>query len=147
MANSKKATTTAILSLLILCYGFVIYCGVRNTLDFLYRQQYYRNILFSSFYGLCLLVCLARIAEYAYLISTYFTGQGSDTFWYFVLDVVSNTLMIMVGIILVLKIMNVTAIFSRIIGIQRSLPNIPLLMCMVLMLTVAAVSVTSALWF
>jgi hypothetical protein len=64
-----------------------------------------------------------------------------------VLDVVSNTLMIMVGIILVLKIMNVTAIFSRIIGIQRSLPNIPLLMCMLLMLTVAAVSVTSALWF
>lgn len=147
MANSKKATTTAILSLLILCYGFVIYCGVRNTRDFLYRQHYYRNILFSSFYGLCLLVCLARITEYAYLIATYFIEKGWDIYWYFVLDIVSNTLMILVGLILVLKITNVTAIFSRIIGIQRSLPNIPMLMCVLLMLTVAVVSVTSALWF
>lgn len=126
----------------------VIYCGARNTRDFLLRQHYYKNVLFSSFYALCLFVCLARIAEYAYLITTYFVkSRGSGTYWYFVLDVISNTLMVLVGITLVLKIMNVTAIFGRIIGTRRSLPSIPILMCLLLALTVAAVSVTAALWF
>lgn len=140
--------TTAILTLLVVCYGAVIVAGHRNTRDFLIRQHYYKNLLFSSFYLLCLLLCLARTAEYVYLITTYWVkSMGSGTLIYFILDALSNTLMVLVGIILVLKILNVTSIFKGLIGHRRSLPRIPLLMGLLLALVCSAVIVTAVLQF
>lgn len=132
---------TTLLGLLVLCFCVVIGSSYRNIRDFLIKQEYYRNVLLSAFYIFCFCVCAVRVFGYVYLSAAYFvSGYSAPTNLFLGLDIVSNTLMVFIGIVLVLKLANVTFTFKRNVGQRQTIPSIPLLLSLTLMAATAAVA-------
>ena len=96
--------TSVILLLLVLLYSLCIYFAYQNCKDFLYVQKRYRNMLLSAFYMLCLFVCVSRILQYSYLVLTYFITKEQATETFIIIDIISCSAVLCIGIVLVLQI-------------------------------------------
>ena len=108
---------TTLLGLLVVFFCVVIGSSIRNIRDFLIRQEYYKNVLLSAFYIFCLCVCAMRVFGYVYLIVAYYVSSyNAPTNLFLGIDIASNTLMVFIGIVLVLKLANVTFTFKRNVG-------------------------------
>lgn len=96
--------TIVLLSVLVLLYSVSIYVACRNCRDFLYFQKRYRHLLLSAFYTLCLFVCVSRIVQYLYLVLIYLLKKQQAIETFIIVDMVSNSAVICIGIVLVLQI-------------------------------------------
>lgn len=139
---------TTLLGLLVVCFCVVIGSSIRNIRDFLIRQEYYKNVLLSAFYIFCFCVCAVRVFGYVYLIVAYYmSSYNAPTNLFFGLDIASNTFMVFIGIVLVLKLANVTFTFKRNVGQRQTIPSMPLLLSLAVLAATVAIGTVCAVDF
>lgn len=129
MNAQQETTTLSILSVLVAFYCFVFYFGVKNTHEFLVKQKRYVNLLLTAFYLVSIATCLCRIVQYVLLITIYLLEQRQNTAIFIYFDMVSSTLMLSVGCVMVLFNISLTHGVQLSSGQRHTAPSIACMLC------------------
>lgn len=126
---------------MVFCYFFIVYYAGKNCYDFLYKQRKFKNLCLTAFYCMCITTCICRIVQYTFLVIFYFITNEQNTDLFLLCDMISNTFMMSVGVVMVLQNVQLTQGVQLLLKHRRDKPhmarNLGVSLCLVLLIPLA----------